>query len=380
MIWNAVDWALRRVDPGVLASGLRRFGASGVPVFMLHRFEDPAHGIRGHDPAVVRQLLKEIRAYGIEAVSLEDVISGRATHSSSRRRVAFTMDDGYRDQAILGGQIFAEAGVPLTIFVVTGLLSEEHWPWDARLRFVLNEASEEAFLEFLRRERIDVEEGATLSGRRAAFYQLHDRFLSASAPWVEDQIAEFASRLDVSVTRVPPGHYRGMSWDDARRLEAMGITFAPHSHSHYAFPMLSKADVEREVALSWDGVQRELERPLKVFAFPNGSRTDYGARDLTILRRFGFRAAVAAHAGYVQSPGAQGSGEPVAVIPRFSLPDSPARLGQIALGLARSSTVDDGPLRSPPRRNGRPNAPPTSPGAPLGGTGPTCRRRRSSRI
>src|SRR4030095_7304130 len=50
--------------------------------------------------------------------------------------VAFTLDDGYEDQATVGAPIFAEYDCPVTTFVTTGFLDRELWFWWDRIEYV----------------------------------------------------------------------------------------------------------------------------------------------------------------------------------------------------------------------------------------------------
>jgi len=90
-------------------------------IFMLHRFTDHDLGSTGHDPSLLRSALAYLRRERYELVSLTELFR-RLGEGASRvdRAVAFTMDDGYLDQATVAGQIFADFDCPATTFVTTG--------------------------------------------------------------------------------------------------------------------------------------------------------------------------------------------------------------------------------------------------------------------
>lgn len=97
-------------------------------IFMLHRFQDPNRGIAGFDPAQLRRGLEYLRKNRYELVSLENIFDRLARRGSALRgAVAFTIDDGYVDQAEIAGGVFAEFDCPVTTFVATGFLDGHLW-------------------------------------------------------------------------------------------------------------------------------------------------------------------------------------------------------------------------------------------------------------
>ena len=87
-------------------------------IFVLHRFHDEEFGTPGHDPASVRRLLAFLRRERFEILSLRELFRRlEDLDDPLRGAVAFTIDDGYIDQATIGAPIFGEFDCPATIFV-----------------------------------------------------------------------------------------------------------------------------------------------------------------------------------------------------------------------------------------------------------------------
>src|SRR5262245_7266960 len=127
--------------PGV-AAPFARLRRGRAVIFMLHRFRQAELGIEGHDPLEVRRGLEYLRRKRYELVSLTEVFERLAGQGRPLdRSVAFTIDDGYLDQATVAGPIFADFDCPVTTFVSTGFLDGRLWFWWDRIEHVFRQTS-----------------------------------------------------------------------------------------------------------------------------------------------------------------------------------------------------------------------------------------------
>src|SRR5262245_50749795 len=111
-------------------------------VFMLHRFRDPARGIAGCDVSHLRRALAYLSRNGYELVSLVELFERLGGEGPQPRgAVAFTIDDGYLEQATVAAPIFSEFDCPVTTFVTTGLLDGKLWFWWDQIEYILLHAA-----------------------------------------------------------------------------------------------------------------------------------------------------------------------------------------------------------------------------------------------
>src|SRR5690606_2625911 len=68
---------------------------------------------------------------------IEELLRGAAEGAPPRgRTAAFTVDDGYLEQATVAAPIFAEFDCPATVFVATGFLDGRLWLWWDQVSYV----------------------------------------------------------------------------------------------------------------------------------------------------------------------------------------------------------------------------------------------------
>jgi peptidoglycan/xylan/chitin deacetylase (PgdA/CDA1 family) len=320
--------------PGV-AGMLSRLLRDHAVIFMLHRVRQPDLGVEGHDPGDLRRLLAYLRQHRYSLVSLEEIfrrIGGEGPGPAGC--VAFTLDDGYADQAELAGPVFAEFDCPSTTFVTTGFLDGDLWLWWDQVEHVLRHTARSSL-------SVDLGEEATrLSWNRAEERdRARDDFI-ARCKTLSDRakhaaIERLALAAEVTLPARPPAHYAPMSWDQLRKWERRGMSFGPHTVTH---PILSRTDAEqskREVVESWARLRAEAAQPTPVFCYPNGQWGDFGEREVATLRELGLLGAVVGAPGYARLRRiSDGPSAPFEVL-RFSLPDNVLDLVQVVSGFER---------------------------------------------
>ena len=304
-------------------------------IFMLHRFTDPEVGSSGHDPALLRAALAYLRRERYELVSLTELLRrlGEATPTLGRA-VAFTIDDGYLDHAIVGGKIFAEFDCPVTTFVTTGFLDGAVWFWWDRIEYVFDGTT---------RLALDVElDAQTLRYTRApatGYHEAQADFTARCKQMPETEklaaIQRLAAAAEVELPERPPVRYAPMSWDQLRSLEQRGMSFGPHTVTHPILARTTPDQSRQEIEQSWQRLTAEAASPVPVFCYPNGQPQDYGDREITVLQALGFTGAVVGTTGYAQRHDFTRSPDGRFRVRRFAYPEDLSELAQCATGLER---------------------------------------------
>lgn len=349
---------LRRLAGRILASAPAQFllrpgmRDRGV-IFMLHRFAQPDLGVPGHDPEDLRGFLEFIRKEGISVMEVGDLVRwARSPDAGPGPRIAFTLDDGYPDQAHAAATIFADFDVPVTVFPIIHFVDRKEWMWWDRLTWSMQQSTRPRIPTY--EPRTGRERALDLSTPERKLAALQDLVLElrrVSSGRREAFLDDLAGALGVDIPSEPPEAYAPMSWDDARRIEAMGHTFGPHSMTH---PVLSRESDERalhEIEESWTRLKAEVQNPVPVFCYPYGEEDDLGPREMRLIREAGLEAALTGRGGYVEA--ARGNrpsiGGPLDLfrLPRFGFPVDMASFVRIVSGLDSDGTVTLSPHRVP---------------------------------
>ena len=294
----------------------------GIPVFMLHRMTDKDARFRGTTPQHLRQCLSYLRENQYTFISLEKLIQSLTQQEPlPEKAIVFTMDDGFLDQKKIAVPIFLEFGCPLTFFVITGMIDQSLWPWDAQTSWIIDNTQKKSLVVQLHDEtlHININETGNRHRAREIVRNVLKEIAAADVPAIIHQLSEVA---DVKLPVDAPSTYQPLTWDDARKLESKGIQFAPHSMSHQILSKLDRESCVQEILGSWKTLQKEMEKPLNVFCYPTGRILDFGPREINILKQAGFIGAVATTPGYIDIE--KDYKQQLFRIPRFELPDNMA--------------------------------------------------------
>lgn len=219
--------------------------------------------------------------------------------------VAVTFDDGYADNFHAALPILDELGIPATFFVSTFILdpTDGQAPWrefwnDALERLVLGDSAYPPRFH-LRDDRFGRSWPTTTPAERLALHDnLHRCLLKVGADrreaWL-GQLRDWSGAGDRGREENRP-----LNIEELRGLAAHPlVTIGAHSVSHSPLAALSEEEQRREIELSKSRLEALLERRIEVFAYPYGSRREYGRTAVHLCREAGFRKAVTTLPGQV---------------------------------------------------------------------------------
>ena len=194
-------------------------------IFMLHRFSVPELGIVGDDPEWLRACLAHLRRERRELLSLTNMFArleeGRPLHGA----IAFTIDDGYREQALVGGAVFAEFDCPATVFATSGFVDGDLWFWWDKIEYVFMHAVKRSVRVELggRTLSFDLADDAARRTGQSLFTEACKQVPDRTK---HDAIVELAAQAEVALPARPPERYAPVSWrrpGRARRVESRSV-------------------------------------------------------------------------------------------------------------------------------------------------------------
>jgi peptidoglycan/xylan/chitin deacetylase (PgdA/CDA1 family) len=270
-------------------AAVRWFNRQGLRILMYHRFSDRA--------ALARQCAHIRRHY--QPVSMATVSEWlHAGRSLPPYALAVTVDDGHGDFQEGGYPVFAEYGIPVTVFVVTDFLDGKSWLWFDRVVCAFGQAKvSEASIEMPGGNVLHFKLESAAS-RRAAGQHLADLAVALSPADRRKLVGELPRLLKAEMPEQAPPEYRPLSWDAVRLLAASGVEFGAHTKTHPILSALTDPEeLREEIADSKARIESELDRPVLHFCYPNGKMRDIGPAAVEAVRAAGMQTAVTAEPG-----------------------------------------------------------------------------------
>lgn len=250
-------------------------------------------------PQFLDRLIRALRRWKFDIVSIEDAVRRTAEPTTARRFVCLTFDGAYRDVVSYAYPVLSRYQAPFAVYVPTGFADGIAQMWWLALEQVIS-----------RHDRISLV--IDRSERRFDVADLHDKYqlYDLLADWMRrlapgeliHAIHDLCSRYSVDLAAT--SRAAAMNWDDVRRLAADPLaTIGSATVNYAALTTLDDTQVLREMTMGRQVVEAALGRSLPHFAYPFGDRQSAGRREATLAAEAGFASAVTAQAGVVWGGG-----------------------------------------------------------------------------
>ncbi len=261
---SATDHLLRLLPGSSLMLALQRLRGQGV-IALYHRVSPRPDPIYPPVPPALfeEHLLQLRRAFRI--LTLHELLERRRRGKSLRGCCAVTFDDGYRDFLDHAYPLLRRHGAPATHFLVVDSLEAQRPNWNWRLNRITY-----------------VRDGNPCD------LSLTFRVAAMTGPEREAYLADQERRL----ADLPPDPALLRPEDLAGPDPAL-VEWGSHSVTHANLGCCDPATARRELLESRQRLEALLGRPVRYFAYPNGS---YSRAVLRLAEDSGYEAALAVNA------------------------------------------------------------------------------------
>lgn len=271
-----------------------RLGPSGLRIVVYHRVQPGRidDGMTVSQEIFAAQLRHLKTRY--QVISLDDVPALLARDRlPSRRLVAITYDDGYRDNYEIAWPLLKHHALPATIFLTVGAIDQHVALWSETLREAVWACSKEVVsLQAINLGRWPLRSEA----ERAACYKGLGMRLKALPDAARHRLLDSVlEELRGSGQRAED--HRMLTWDMIREMREGGISFGAHTLSHPFLANLSDTEAKSEIVESKRRIEEELGESVRHFAYPNGTVEDCTPRVREMIRAAGLETAATAVEG-----------------------------------------------------------------------------------
>ncbi|MBI4878422.1 MAG: polysaccharide deacetylase family protein [Planctomycetes bacterium] len=306
LLKKALRRALSLMNGAGLGLLLRRLGrARGAGIVLAHCIGYAPE--TAHLPAdmktsarKVERLLRALRRRGVRCVAVRELVAALERGEPPERLLAFTMDDGYRDNLTTALPLLERHGAGATVFVETHVLGTRIVSWLQRYFRVVHDRGVAFFVaEYARRthepglrQRLVAAAGKPGAGAEREVKRIlkYEADL-ADRERVTREILEALGAQDADLAAAY------LTWQEAEELSRRGVEVGAHGVHHEVLARLSAEGARREIEQSARSVAEHSGAPVVSFAYPYGRPWDFGADCFPALKELGFTSACAAIAG-----------------------------------------------------------------------------------
>jgi peptidoglycan/xylan/chitin deacetylase (PgdA/CDA1 family) len=242
-------------------------------------------------PDALRSVLDWTRRRGLNAIRMDEVKS-RLSEPRGAKFIAFTLDDGYRDNLTEGLKIFRDYGFPFTVNVTTGFADRTASVWWYTLEDILTRRSK---LSITWSETWHEWSWSDATSREQVFAELADLIREQTGSEREKLIETICAAAEID----PRERTRElMDWEELKEIAAnWHVTIGAHTVTHPVLARLDETGLEEELLDAKAIIEAKLGKSVRHLAYPFGGRNAVGRREFETARECDYETAVTTRTG-----------------------------------------------------------------------------------
>jgi peptidoglycan/xylan/chitin deacetylase (PgdA/CDA1 family) len=246
-------------------------------------------------PEYLENVVSFFKERGYEFISLDRMYRHFLENTFKKKFVVVTFDDGYLNNLTHALPVLKKHDVPFSVYVSTNFPDGKAVLWWDLLEDLL-----------LERDTIEIKTGSE-----------HHRFSCASMEEKEDTFEairsiiigfgerDFLPRVEEIFKGLGKDIYSkavelALSWEEVIELAKEPlVTIGAHTVNHYALNELPEHSAVYEVLESKKKIEAHIGTEVEHFAYPYGGLGHMEAKDLEIIKKYGFKTAVTTISGNI---------------------------------------------------------------------------------
>jgi len=261
----------------------RLLGIREVTVLMYHRVVDSVDTLdqdvitANRDKFLIQVEYLSTKCNIINFEELDSYRNGQIP--IPKRAVIITFDDGYRDNYEIAYPILKARRASATIALATGFMGKMDLFWWDKLAYCIHQTK-----------------ASEVVSAHLGKLSLHDkevaiRSIQQSLKEVTDQVKkeildEILQKMDVPILLKNEVF---LTWKDVREMSVYRISYAAHTVTHPILTRISLSEAKKEITDSKQDIERETNREVNVFTYPNGKKEDMSKEIDKFLKEHGFK-------------------------------------------------------------------------------------------
>jgi len=243
-------------------------------------------------PQFLENIIITLKSSGYSFISLDRLYEILEKGENVRKNIVFTLDDGYKDNYSIAYPIFKKYDIPFTIYVTTSFPERSAILWWYILEDLLL-ANEEIIIG--NKDRIVCR---TIIEKEKAFMKVRKIILSLESKNFLNNLSLLFSNY--TIDWVGKTNELALDWENIINLSKDEIvTIAGHTKNHYAFNMLSKNDITKEIIEANMLLESKINMKINHFAYPFGSKNEIAKRVCDVVKKLNFKTATTTRRGNI---------------------------------------------------------------------------------
>lgn len=267
-------------------------------IFMLHRVADisperlPANENMKVSPAFLTYFIETLLNHGYEIISLDRLHEILINQEDAKKKVVFTLDDGYVDNLTNALPIFERFNTPFTVYISTSFPDHTAILWWYALEDLV-----------LHNQTIELADGSqyicsNIEEKQQVFLAIRQKILKLNQENLADELKKLFAAY-----QIPWQSYvkqLSLSWEQiATMVKHPLVTIGGHTINHYALNQLSSNVVIDEITLANQKLQQAIHKKIEHFAYPFGSRYEVGKREIDLVASMDLKTATTTRTGNI---------------------------------------------------------------------------------
>jgi peptidoglycan/xylan/chitin deacetylase (PgdA/CDA1 family) len=295
----------------------RPFYAGRGQILMFHRVCPPVQrtlpaSVMEVTPAYFEEVIHFFQSKKYHFASLAEIPELLFPRRKTQKFVAFTFDDGYKDNFTTAYPILKKHDVPFAIYVCTDLPDKKAVLWWYMLEDLVQK---QAVIKFTVMGRDFNFISRTAEEKRIAYNTIR-RMLKYSQP---ADFQELVINIFLRNAIDPLEKVKGLAldWQMLRELSRDPlVTIGAHTMRHYVLQELAENMARKEIIHSKQILEERLKIKIAHFAYPYGGRNEALQREFSLVKKAGFLTGVTARTGNLF----HGHADHLESLPRLDVP------------------------------------------------------------
>jgi len=247
-------------------------------------------------PEHLEKTISFYKKEGYQFLSLDQVCDVLESSETSEKFVAFTFDDGYKDNFTVAYPILKKHKIPFAIYVTTNFPDHKAILW----WYILEEAIiEKEQIDFVWKGRDYHFSCEDIEEKELAF----DQIRSLINQWFE--LDHYEELLKTIFKKSKEDLYAyaekmAMTWKEIKEISQDPLcTIGAHTINHYPLSQLSEDDLVFEINESKERIEKYIGKTVEHFAYPFGKKQEASLREFDAVKALQFKTGTTTRTGNI---------------------------------------------------------------------------------